>query len=140
MSFATFAPTYNPNISSQKTIQARLLRPDFGQGMTRASDDLNCYKRMATLSWDVMTASDANYIENFVQGLDWLNPFYYQLPDESTTRCWVTVPQSYKRTYNNGNGYYAIQIQIEEVFDIPPSTFYDAWTDYAAPYSLTGYS
>jgi phage-related protein len=118
MTLATFSPAITPGINSEKDIQANVLRCDFGDGYTqRCNVGLNNYKRMITLIWGALTLANANYIEEFLQTSLWELPFYYQMPDESTTRKWIADPQSYQRTYNDGVGFYTIQVKFEEVFD-----------------------
>lgn len=83
MTLPTFSPSVSPSPGSNRRPETRILRADFGDGYSQsAPDGLNHRRKVLELRWDYLTKSDANYIDNFLEGRGGYKPFFFHHPHE----------------------------------------------------------
>jgi phage-related protein len=112
---ATFAPPVAPGYASQRQIQARVLRADFGDGYSlRAGDGLNSVKRVWSLTWPVLRIAEADVIEAFLTARGGVQPFWWTAPDEGP-RQFICPGWSRQKSAAGIDG---LTATFEEVFDL----------------------
>ncbi|MYZ46463.1 phage tail protein [Propylenella binzhouense] len=90
MSLYTFDPPIAPSPGLVSNIKPRILKAEFGDGYTQASKDgLNHQRRIMNLTWEVLTAAQADEILAFLEAHGGTTPFLYALPGEAAIRKWT---------------------------------------------------
>ena len=85
MTLPTFAPPVSPSVNSQKTVQPRVLKAEFGDGYRqRAADGLNSRPAAWDLKWDALTTADADAIEGFLAARGGVEAFWWTPLDAAT--------------------------------------------------------
>jgi phage-related protein len=113
--FNTFTPPQNPSepITDKKELATAAAR--FGDGYEqRTAKGINYARSVLDIRWDVLTTADADTIENFFLSQQF-QPFYYQLPSESSARKWVVT--EWQRTDSAAN-IAGIKATFRESFEI----------------------
>lgn len=101
MAIETFKPPYAPTSTSEKP-ELKLLEAEFGDGYTQtAGDGMNHIRKVASLSWDVLTADQAREIEAFLERHGGSAPFLYALDEGETPLKWTCKEWSRKRDTPN---------------------------------------
>lgn len=78
MTLQTFTPPIPPS-STRKKPKLKLLRADFGDGYSQVTPaGLNHNRTILELSWEVLTADQANVITSFLETHGGTDPFLYQ--------------------------------------------------------------
>jgi Phage-related protein len=85
MTLLTFTPPVAPSPNSQKSVQPRVLKVDFGDGYgQRAADGLNSRPAVWDLKWDALTTAQAAAIETFLADRGGYEAFWWTPPDAAT--------------------------------------------------------
>jgi phage-related protein len=90
MTTPTFAPPVAPSVGTRKSVTARVLTAQFGDGYAqRAVDGLNAVTRKASLAWEALRPHDADDIEAFFEERSGARAFSYTLPGETNAHLWT---------------------------------------------------
>lgn len=115
MTLNTFNPSPGPSPGTSRKYKAKLKRAEFGDGYTQVTrDGLNHLRRTVTLHWEVLTAAQADAIEDFIvdQGGD--IPFYYTVRGD-VQRKWTSDLADFERTHGTPN---TITLTLTEDFSL----------------------
>jgi phage-related protein len=97
MAFPTFTPPRLPSPGTSLKKKPKLNKAEFGDGYTQVSRaGLNHLRREIQLSWEKLTPSEANTIENFLTLRGGDQPFYYTPSNEATPVKWTCEDWSTK--------------------------------------------
>jgi phage-related protein len=101
MALQTFNPDPRPTDSDEKP-EVKLKKAEFGDGYTQTSrDGLNHIREVLSLSWESLTATQAQAIYDFFKSHGGDIPFWYT-PSDSTTPIKFTCEEwSRKKTTPN---------------------------------------
>lgn len=112
----TFNPSVNPDIGSTENAEFRILEAEFGDGYRlRAGDGLNTLKKNVSLSWSMLTTSEADAIEAFFVTQSGHLPFDYTLPLKSSSEQFIC--KRWTRSYGSGVTW-NITAEFEKVYDL----------------------
>lgn len=112
----TFVPPVCPDFERSKSVTARVLGAQFGDGYTqRAGDGLNAIARTLGLTWQSLSVADAQTIEDFFLTHSGYLAFLYA-GNDSVTRKWIV--RQWQRTELREGGKDAIAATLEQVFDL----------------------
>ena len=90
MTLATFTPPRAPAAGTKDSPKVNLLRADFGDGYTQASaNGINSVRRVLSLTWELLTPTQASTITSFFVTQGGYTPFYYTPSNESTALKWT---------------------------------------------------
>jgi len=111
-----FAPTTNPDYSSQVDSEITVDTQQYGDGYeSRATTSLNPVRQKFQLSWNVLPREEALTYERFMLERKGVESFEYVLPGEDEVKKWVCRAKV-SRQYV-APGYDTISFQIEQVFE-----------------------
>lgn len=118
MAITTFTPAIAPSPGTGEEIELKLLSAQFGDGYTQTTrDGLNHIRKSLSLSWDLLTPSQADAILNVMRAYGGDTPFLYTPSDEATPVQWVCKKWSFRR---NGGGMRSVSLTFEADFSIVP--------------------
>jgi phage-related protein len=83
MTISTFSPPRAPSPGSKKTPEFK--KKSFGDGddyVQEAPDGINPIVWVWDLTWDMLSVSDAQAIEDFMKTVGTWTPFYYTVPND----------------------------------------------------------
>jgi phage-related protein len=90
MTLATFTPPVQPSVGATNKPKVRVLLASFGDGYTQATaDGLNHIRDEFSLTWEVLTASQSDYVDTFLREQGGHTPFYWTAPGEATPQKWT---------------------------------------------------
>lgn len=85
----TFYPPLPPT-STQDKPEFKILEADFGDGYTQTvSDGMNSVRSVLSISWETLTAAQAEAIESFIRSTKGAETFLYTLSDSPTQMKWT---------------------------------------------------
>jgi len=88
----TFTPPVAPSPGSEDKTTLKLLKADFGDGYSsNVPDGINYIRHELSLTWDVLTPTDAATITAFFEARKGCEPFYYTPSDQPTPLKWVCI-------------------------------------------------
>ncbi|MBK3798643.1 hypothetical protein GAY33_05255 [Azospirillum brasilense] len=97
MPLSTFTPPVAPSVNSQKSVQPRVLKAEFGDGYAqRAADGLNSRPAAWELKWDALTTAQADAVEAFFAARGGYEAFWWTPLDTVTS--FKFVADSWTRT------------------------------------------
>lgn len=97
----TFTPPIGVSYRTSVTKNYRTLENDFGDGYTQVvPDGMNSVLEVWSLSWDSLTDSQANEIEDFLDAQGG-TPFEWETPKNDTRRFKSSPPTRTYNSYNN---------------------------------------
>lgn len=97
----TFNPSVRPSTTTDKP-EFKVLESDFGDGYTRATGDgMNNIRRIVSLTWDWLTAVQADEIETFIRSHKGAQAFLYTLADSNEQLKWTCKEIQRTRTTPN---------------------------------------
>lgn len=107
---------YEPTFQSSEQFSTRILRSDFGDGYSqRAADGLNAIRRSWNLTFNNLTATEAEALVQFfiARGgtdiIDW-QPVGYGVSKKFTCESWTRTPIA--------GGYATVSANLKEEFDL----------------------
>ncbi len=110
-----FTPALPPSLQLRKTISLRVKNAGFGDGyVQRAQDGINAATRSYDLSWNALTKTQADAIENFFLSKAGYLSFLYTAPDDVQRR--YTTGNSITRTQSHGKSD-SLTVTLTEVHD-----------------------
>jgi phage-related protein len=112
----TFNPSVAPSVGLSVSTKANVKRLSFGDGYSqRTPEGLNHISREISLSWPVLTNSEALALESFFVSQGGVNMFYYTLPGEASAKKWTCA--EWEKTYLDGP-YFSFTAKLKEEFDL----------------------
>ncbi|MCW2242809.1 phage tail protein [Azospirillum canadense] len=122
MTTPTFAPPVSPSVNSQKTVQPRVLKAEFGDGYRqRAADGLNSRPAAWDLKWDALTTADADTIEAFLDDRGGVEAFWWTPLDAATPRKFIAESWSRAPIVGAealGERRFSLSAKLTQVFDL----------------------
>ena len=92
----------NPTLGSSVEVEPKVLLAQFGDGYNqRAADGINNILHKATLTWEVLTRSEAGALMNFFRERAGWKPISWQMPGDTESRKWLCT--KWNRTYAEAN-------------------------------------
>lgn len=121
MTIATFTPPMNPSVGAINKPKVSVLRADFGDGYSQATrSGLNHIRNEFSLTWEVLTPTQADAIEAFLiqQGGD--IPFLWSRPGKSTPDKWTCEnwEVSFLSPLYQGQNYRSIKATFTQSFNL----------------------
>lgn len=105
-----------PSIDSGKKVVFRTKRSSFGDGYTqRAGDGINTRLRKFSVTWNLLSLSEIESIESFLEAREGHEAFFWTPPRETTPRKYIC--EGYDRGYTGGIAD-SLTATFEEVFDL----------------------
>jgi phage-related protein len=116
MALTTFAPPRAPSPGTSNTPKVKLREADFGDGYSQPiRDGLNHIKRTLSLTWEMMTPTEADVIKNFLIARGGDQSFYWTPSDESTPVKWRCKTWGDKK---EKSGFVTVTAEFEQSFTL----------------------
>ena len=114
MAYETFYPIVPPSPGTSDKPEIKLLEAEFGDGYSQAvPDGINHIRRNMSLSWDLLTPSQASVIIDFFIARKGCEPFWWTPSDEITPIKWVCKDWDSKKTTG---GFIEISAKLKQSF------------------------
>jgi phage-related protein len=116
MTLATFTPPIQPSVGATNKPKVKILKADFGDGYSQsAADGVNNIRAEFSLTWEVLTSTDADTIEGFLTTQGGYQPFYWSAPGKTTAQKWTC--ETWERTFNRA-GWVSIKATLTQSFNL----------------------
>jgi len=109
-------PSITPSITSTKSVKARILKNEFGDGYSqRAADGLNNTPAEWSLTWAGQSYTDIDTLEAFFEGLGGWDTIEWTPYREGTEKKFICTEwsRSFDGAFND-----TLSAKLEEVYDI----------------------
>ena len=113
-------PSYNPDLSSSRKREPKILKAEFGDGYSQVTGDgIHPFKETWSMSFTNRPNADIDAIVTFLDGLNGASSFYWTPPGETPltpVKRWIqTGAYEYTRT---GPGSATLTFNLERVFTV----------------------
>jgi len=116
MTIATFTPPVAPSPGTTSKPKLALLKASFGDGYTQVTrNGTNWIRDTLTLTWDMLTPTDALTIINFLKTQGGDTPFWYTPSDETVPVKWTCEIWDNKRIVG---GLRTVTATFEQCFNL----------------------
>lgn len=116
MTLATFAPAMQPSVGATNKPKVKVLLASFGDGYSQATaDGLNHIRDEFSLTWEVLTASQADYVDTFLREQGGHTPFLWTAPGQVTPQKWTC--EEWSETFIQG-GYRRMTATFIQSFNL----------------------
>jgi len=110
-------PSIRPSLTSSKSVKARILKNEFGDGYSqRAADGLNNTPASWTLIWGGRTKADIDTLEAFFEGLGGWDTIEWTPEHESTEKKFICTEWS--RSFYDNDENDTLTAKLEQVYDL----------------------